>query len=110
MRAISRLQGESGDRMSALGDLLGNDLQPAAIRLCPPIGRLLGRIRELGAVAASMSGSGATVFGVFESAEAAAKAARELNSSSNSQEIWVRVTRTLPRREVDKISWGVAKW
>ncbi len=110
MRAISRLQGESGDWITALGDLLRNDLQPAAIRLCPPIGRLMGRIRELGAVATSMSGSGATVFGVFESADAAAKAARELNSSSDSQEIWVRVTRTLPGREVDRISWGVAKW
>lgn len=110
MRAISRLQGESGDRLSALGDLLENDLQPAAIRLCPPIGRLIARMRELGAVAASMSGSGATVFGVFDSAEAAAKAARELHSSSSSQEIWVRRTRTLARREVDRISWGVAKW
>ena len=110
MRAISRLQGESGDRLSALGDLLGNDLQPAAIRLCPPIGRLMERIRELGAVATGMSGSGATVFGVFESAPSAAKAALELNSDSDSQQIWVRVSRTLPRHAVDSISWGVAKW
>ncbi|MBJ20067.1 MAG: 4-(cytidine 5'-diphospho)-2-C-methyl-D-erythritol kinase [bacterium] len=99
MRAISRLRSETGDWVSALGELLVNDLKPAANRLCPPIGRLMGRLQELGSVGVSMSGSGATVFGVFESAEEAEKAVQELRSAPNSEDSWVRVTRTLSSDE-----------
>ncbi len=99
MRAISRLRSETGDWGTALGDLLVNDLTPAAIRLCPPIGRLMGRMRELGSVGVSMSGSGATVYGVFESAEQAEKAARGLRSAPNAEKAWVHVTRILVRDE-----------
>ncbi len=62
----------------ALGDLLVNDLEPAARRLSPPIGRLAGQLRECGALAVSMTGSGATVFGIFASRSQAAQAARTL--------------------------------
>jgi len=94
MRAILRLRSETTDWAPALGDLLINDLEPAAIRLCPPIGRLMSRLRELGSVGVSMSGSGATVFGIFDSVEEAESAARELRSAPNSEGTWVRVTRT----------------
>jgi len=99
MRAISRLRSEIGNVGPALGDLLVNDLEPAAIRLCPPIARLMGRIRELGSLGVSMSGSGATVFGVFESAGQAEKAAQELRLSPDSEKCWVRVTRILTSLE-----------
>jgi 4-diphosphocytidyl-2-C-methyl-D-erythritol kinase len=84
MRAISRLSGETHDWVPALGDLLVNHLEPAAIRLCPPIGRVMDRMRETGAVGVSMSGSGATVFGVFESAEQALTASESLRYSTGS--------------------------
>ncbi len=101
MRAILRLRSETENILPALGDLLVNDLEPAAIRLCPPIARLMGRMRELESVGVGMSGSGATVYGVFESAEQAEKAARELRFSPDSEECWVRVTRILAN--VDQI-------
>ena len=94
MRAISRLCGETGDLTHALGDLLINDLEPAARRLCPPVARLLGRLREAGAIGVSMSGSGATVFGVFESGGRASRAAEVLRISE-SGESWIRVTRII---------------
>jgi len=94
MRAISRLRGETGDLTRALGDLLINDLEPAARRLCPPVARLLGRLREAGAIGVSMSGSGATVFGVFESGGRASRAAEALRVSE-SDESWIRVTRII---------------
>jgi 4-diphosphocytidyl-2-C-methyl-D-erythritol kinase len=53
------------NRAEALASLLRNDLEPAAVRLCPPVARLRERLRDLGATAVGMSGSGATVFGVF---------------------------------------------
>lgn len=102
MRAISRLSSETGAWTHALGDLLVNDLQPAAIRLCPAIGRWLDRLRDVGAVGVGMSGSGGTVFGVFHSQADAMGAAVSLQSSfvpaedeSEGAIPWVRVTRTL---------------
>ena len=56
----------------------GNDLQEAAIALCPPIAEVLRAIAaQPGCLLARMSGSGATCFGVFgvgDTAEAAATA------------------------------------
>ncbi len=54
--------------------LLVNDLEPAARRLCPEMGSLLKRLGELGAAWRGMSGSGATVYGIFPSEEAASAA------------------------------------
>ena len=94
MRAISQLRDEPEDLGSALGALLINDLEPAARRLCPPVGRLIGRLSEVGAIGISMSGSGSTVFGVFESPESAGKAALALRDSE-SDECWIQVTRII---------------
>ena len=94
MRAISRLRGETGDLAPALGDLLINDLEPAARRLCPPVARLIERLREVGAIGVSMSGSGATVFGVFASGELADQAAQALRISE-ADECWIQVTRII---------------
>jgi 4-diphosphocytidyl-2-C-methyl-D-erythritol kinase len=95
MRAISRLRGETGDLVPALGELLINDLEPAARRLCPPVARLIRRLHEAGAVGVSMSGSGATVFGVFESGDRANRAAEALRASESDGN-WIRVTRIIP--------------
>ena len=56
-----------------------NDLQAAAIGLCPAIGEVLEVLwREPGTLLARMSGSGATCFAVFASAAAAQAAASGL--------------------------------
>jgi len=65
MRALSGLTRENRDAAPALRDLLINDLEPAARRLCPSLARIADRLDRLGASAVSMTGSGATVFGVF---------------------------------------------
>jgi 4-diphosphocytidyl-2-C-methyl-D-erythritol kinase len=53
-----------------------NDLEPAAIALAPVVGELLDRLRACpGATLVRMSGSGATCFGLFESAAARDSAA-----------------------------------
>lgn len=56
-----------------------NDLEPAAIGLVPAIGELIARMRTLpGCMLARMSGSGATVFGLFGSGALAHQAAHDL--------------------------------
>ncbi len=58
--------------------LVGNDLETAALAVCPAIGGVLAAIRTLDScLLARMSGSGATCFGLFPgTAEAAAAATR----------------------------------
>jgi 4-diphosphocytidyl-2-C-methyl-D-erythritol kinase len=103
LRAISRLRSDSdglgkspgtgrGVLRSALdAGLLVNDLEPAARRLCPPIARLSEGLRKLGALGVGMSGSGATVFGLFASEEEASAARRAAEFGAS---VWLRVTRT----------------
>ena len=67
---FARLRGDPG----AWAAWLHNDLEPAARRLCPAIGRLRGELTARGARAVGLSGSGPTLFGIFES-HAAARAA-----------------------------------
>jgi 4-diphosphocytidyl-2-C-methyl-D-erythritol kinase len=54
----------------------GNDLQPPAEALCPPITEVLAALRASpGCLLAQMSGSGATCFGIYPTPQAAAAAA-----------------------------------
>jgi 4-diphosphocytidyl-2-C-methyl-D-erythritol kinase len=58
---------------------LSNDLEAPAISLCPQIAEVLAAISaKPGCLLARMSGSGATCFGIFQSAAAAAAAAAAL--------------------------------
>ena len=58
-----------------------NDLEPAATKLAPAIGEALALMRELpGCFLARMSGSGATVFGLFENRAASGSAAAAIRA------------------------------
>ena len=58
--------------------LLVNDLEPAAISLMPGIAAAKDRLADVGAGHVGMSGSGPTVFGLFDSREEAERAAESL--------------------------------
>jgi len=74
---------------------LRNDLERPALALYPLIGQVKQRLIELNAASVLMSGSGATVFAVFES-EAARTQARQVLSETD---WWCAATRTLSRNE-----------
>ena len=58
-----------------------NDLEPAALALVPVIGELKARIAKVdGCILSRMSGSGATVFGLFGSSAQAHQAAHDLRT------------------------------
>ncbi len=57
-----------------------NVLEEASIRLCPQIGELKADILAAGALGAMMSGSGSTVFGLFEDPELAQEAMKTFRS------------------------------
>jgi 4-diphosphocytidyl-2-C-methyl-D-erythritol kinase len=58
---------------------LGNDLEQAAMALCPPIAAVLAALRATrGCCLARMSGSGATCFGLYPDADGARAAAQSV--------------------------------
>jgi 4-diphosphocytidyl-2-C-methyl-D-erythritol kinase len=56
---------QHGAPLPAASELLHNDLQRAAVALCPQIVEVLGEARQAGADPALVSGSGPTVVGLF---------------------------------------------
>jgi 4-diphosphocytidyl-2-C-methyl-D-erythritol kinase len=59
----------------------GNDLQPAATRLCADVGRMKDLLDGAGAIASAMTGSGSAVFGLFATAAGAQAAGKVAESS-----------------------------
>ncbi|MBA1158294.1 4-(cytidine 5'-diphospho)-2-C-methyl-D-erythritol kinase [Microvirga mediterraneensis] len=68
-----------------------NDLEPPALRVQPLIGEALDLLRQTaGCRLARMSGSGATVFGLYEDCKTAAEAAKDIRRAR--PEWWVKDT------------------
>lgn len=82
-----------------------NDLEPPVVRRHPEITALKAALREAGAVASAMSGSGSAVFGLFRSRAAAARCVGPLSKGGNK----AMLTRTLTRAEYERRARPVAK-
>ena len=75
-----------------------NDLEPPVVRRHPEIGALRTALRDAGAVAAAMSGSGSAVFGLFKSRAAAKRVLRPLSKGGSV----ALLTRTLGRDQYER--------
>src|SRR3954468_3697219 len=82
-----------------------NDLEPPVVRRHPEITGLKMSLREAGAVAAAMSGSGSAVFGLFRSRAAAARVVKPLSKGGSR----AMLTRTITRAEYERRARPVAK-
>ncbi|HSC26493.1 MAG TPA: hypothetical protein VLD67_04415, partial [Vicinamibacterales bacterium] len=82
-----------------------NDLEPPVVRRHPEIGALRTLLREAGAVAAAMSGSGSAVFGLFRSRASAGRAVKPLSRGGAR----ALLTRTLTRAEHERRARPVAR-
>ena len=82
-----------------------NDLEPPVVRRHAGIAPLKTALREAGAVAAAMSGSGSAVFGLFRSRAAASRCLRPLSRGGTK----ALLTRTLTRAEYERRARPVAK-
>ena len=74
-----------------------NDLQAPAISLTPIISETIEALISTGAAFARMSGSGATCFGLFETASEAAHAAAEIQALQPGW--WVVATESIPSKD-----------
>ena len=81
-----------------------NDLEPPVMRRHQEIGTLKQQLRDLGATAAAMSGSGSAIFGLFRSRQAAERAVKPLSRNGSK----ALVTRTLSRAEHERRAKPVA--
>ena len=82
-----------------------NDLEPPVVRRHPEIQAIKAALREAGAVAAAMSGSGSAVFGLFRGRGAAERLLRPLSRGGAKAVL----TRTLTRSEYERRARPVAK-
>jgi len=82
-----------------------NDLEPPVVRRHPEITEMKSALKEGGAVASSMSGSGSAVFGLFRTRGAAARMLGPLAKGGAR----THLTRTLTRGEYERRSRVVAK-
>jgi len=78
VRGVARLPRFSG-AAEGLASLLHNDLERVTISRYPVVEKIKDRLAECGAVGSLMSGSGPTVFGIFERQDVAQDVCRELN-------------------------------
>jgi 4-diphosphocytidyl-2-C-methyl-D-erythritol kinase len=78
-RLRKSLAGSDGDSLS-LVEVAHNDLEAMAARLEPTVDRGLGLLRDQGARAALVSGSGPAVFGLYADNDEAERAASEVRS------------------------------
>ena len=83
-----------------------NDLASVALKKFPELADLLERLRELGAMAQGLSGSGPTIFGLFPTLEAARAAGRSLHRFFPG---WLAAAQGLTGRESD-LSWEKRVW
>ena len=82
-----------------------NDLEPPVVRRHPEIGALKAALRDAGAVAAAMSGSGSAVFGLFRGRAAASRVSKRLSRGATR----AILTRTLTRGEHERRGRAVGR-
>lgn len=80
---------------ASLNKMLKNDLEKIVVKEYPVVGKIKNGLLEKGSVLSAMSGSGPTVFGVFESIAKAFSAASEFG------EHWCRVVTTITREKLE---------
>lgn len=99
LRSLSAFLAPQAERAefdwAQLTDLLVNDLSGVAEQLCPPMAQLMSKVSECGARGVGMSGSGATIFGIFDSQEQARSVQEQLALGERG---WSRLAATLAPR------------
>lgn len=89
--SVSRTEADFPD---SLCDVMSNDFEAVVVRLHPEIGRARDALLSAGAARASLSGSGSSVYGVFESELEAERAAKVLRGAEGFRQVSACATLT----------------
>ncbi|MBM3760389.1 MAG: 4-(cytidine 5'-diphospho)-2-C-methyl-D-erythritol kinase [Acidobacteria bacterium] len=95
--------------LAAWAAVCENDFEPVAFKQHPQLLFLVKAIKDSGALLARMSGSGSTLFGLYESAEAAAAAETLLRAEISGHATAIRVEKfhSISRRRYER-AWHTA--
>ena len=78
----AQVQAVRNQDLYRMAELMGNVLETVTIPSCPVIGEIKNCMKRQGALNAMMSGSGPTVFGLFDDERAARAAYEELEAGN----------------------------
>lgn len=92
------IQGLEGADLKQIAAGMGNVLEQVMIPAYPVIGEIKKTMLACGALGAMMSGSGPTVFGIFESRSVAKKAAAKIKSRHLSRQVYVTNVHNVRRK------------
>jgi len=96
------------DDLAGVSHGMFNSLEAPSIRKFPVLELIKNALREGGAAGAMMSGSGATVFGLFASAEVAEQSARQIRGQFGPG-VWTQVTQFAKLRPRPSATRGTAR-
>ena len=103
LKAAYAFSGSVSGDVVPIWELLKNDLEIPVLPLHPLIGDIKQRLKKSGARGVLMSGSGSTVFGIFDSQEARSRAQSDLSDTG----WWCAPAHTLGRKDYRKAcSWN----
>ncbi len=92
-KSADKTAAENCDFAKNISSLLGNILESVTIPACPKVAQIKKILLDDGALGSLMSGSGPTVFGIFESEEKANLAAKALiDNNSFAKDVFVSTT------------------
>lgn len=83
------IEGLDAGSLDRIADNMGNVLEGVTIPMHPVIASIKNKMREYGAINAMMSGSGPTVFGLFDDTAAAYKCLEYLRNDGEARQVYI---------------------
>ena len=93
------MEGLKQHNLRKIADCMGNVLEDVTIPMHPVISEIKQEMTDAGALGAMMSGSGPTVFGLFESRAAAREAQRRIREKSLTRQVYVTNIHSVRRNQ-----------
>ena len=93
------MEGLEQHDLRKIADCMGNVLEDVTIPMHPVISEIKQEMTDAGALGAMMSGSGPTVFGLFESRAAAREAQRRIREKSLTRQVYVTNIHSVRRNQ-----------
>lgn len=93
------IEGLKKHSLKQVAACMGNVLEDVTIPMHPVIEQIKGEMKEAGALNAMMSGSGPTVFGLFESRAAAREAQKRIREKSLTRQVYVTSVHSVRRNQ-----------
>lgn len=93
------IEGLKNHSLKQVASCMGNVLEDVTVPMHPVIDQIKQEMKDAGALNAMMSGSGPTVFGLFESRTAAREAQRHIREKSLTRQVYVTSIHSVRRNQ-----------